>query len=105
MEITTAELTGSPKQVSWAEDIRKGWIASLVEQIETAKGRVARGNMPPVWERIVTDHNTKAIELIAKLTSAKRIIDSKTVHGWAPSRAHQECSEQYRQALAAGLTE
>lgn len=83
-EAKMPELSGSPKQVSWAEDIRRGALAQADHLVEDA----ARGQDGEWWRMSASESDavslqsaketrTQVINAYQNMTSAKAIIDNR----------------------------
>jgi len=70
-------LTGSEKQVVWAQNIVTEWDASFARMISDAKSRVEHATMPANWLDHVTAIVDQTKARIATLTKASDIIDMK----------------------------
>jgi hypothetical protein len=77
-ETKLPELTGSEKQIAWAEKIRAEAIAELTQDISRKQAMVEarEGSMKERWERMLDASVQLLNELLAE-TSA-----SKIINGW-----------------------
>ncbi len=48
-------MTGTEKQIQWAEGIKTQFEAKMWDSVEEANQRVNDGNMPPIWAAAVYD--------------------------------------------------
>jgi hypothetical protein len=74
---TALEVTGSEKQVRWAQSIVAEWNASFARIVTEAETRVANGTMPAIWGDHVTTTVNHVKSRIAILKKASDIIDMK----------------------------
>jgi glutathionyl-hydroquinone reductase len=70
-------LTGSEKQISWAETIITEWNESFGRILQYAKDRVGRQTMPAAWSAHTETVVNQAKSKIATLTKASDIINLK----------------------------
>jgi hypothetical protein len=77
-ETKLPELTGSEKQIAWAEKIRANAIVELTQDISRKQAMVEarEGSMKERWERMLDASVQLLNELLAE-TSA-----SKIINGW-----------------------
>ena len=73
-------MTGTTKQIEWAQDIIAGWARTMDKDVAEAKDRVARGSMPAVWAEFMETAAEEVKTVFAKAPSAKEIIDIKSVN-------------------------
>jgi hypothetical protein len=63
-----AKLTGTERQIQWAEQIQAKFHAALWAEVEEANERVKIGDLPPVWAAAVYDATVAIGDSIAKDT-------------------------------------
>ena len=71
------QITGSEKQVAWAQSIVAEWDASFARIVTEAEARVANATMPASWSDHVTTTVNQVKSRIATLTKASDIIGMK----------------------------
>ena len=72
-------MTGTEKQISWAEDVISGWKALIAGEVENARQRVEdRKNMPIEWLTANQAAQKELLAMIDKASTAKEIIDARS---------------------------
>ena len=70
-------MTGTEKQIAWANDIVAGWIGGIKKEIKGAQDRVANGSMPAIWAEIWERVGSSMIEKMGQFPEASMVIRDK----------------------------
>ena len=73
-------LTGTEKQIEWAESIKATWISQLDNVLSTAQARVADDSMPDVWGEIVSDLHSQYVSKVNSIKTANGVLHNRRIN-------------------------